>query len=183
MVFSSPLFLFLFLPLVLVAHLVAGRSLRNVVLLAGSLLFYAWGEPALVVVMLASIAINHALVAWIDRTRGTGSDRLAVGVSIAVNIGILAVFKYAGWLWDTTYFLLHAIGASTQILGARPHIRLPIGISFFTFHALSAVIDVYRGTVRVRRSLVDFALYISCFPQLIAGPIIRYHDVADQLAA
>jgi alginate O-acetyltransferase complex protein AlgI len=182
MVFSSPLFLFLFLPLILFATWIAGRKLRNAVLLAGSLLFYAWGEPALVVVMIASIAINHSLVAWIDRARGTGRDRLAVGLSIAINIGILAVFKYSGWLWDSASLLLRELGASTQILGARPHVRLPIGISFFTFHALSAVIDVYRGTVRVRRNLIDFALYIACFPQLIAGPIIRYHDVADQIS-
>jgi alginate O-acetyltransferase complex protein AlgI len=181
MVFSSPLFLFLFLPIVLLGYFLAGRRFRNLVLLAGSLLFYAWGEPALVVVMIASIVINHALVAWIDRSRGTGRDRFAVGLSIAVNIGILAVFKYAGWLWDSASLLLSEVGASAQILGVRPHVRLPIGISFFTFHALSAVIDVYRGTVRVRRNLIDFALYIACFPQLIAGPIIRYHDVADQI--
>jgi alginate O-acetyltransferase complex protein AlgI len=181
MVFSSPLFLFLFLPLVLLTYLLVGPRLRNTLLLVASLVFYAWGEVVLVLVMLGSILVNHALAVWIQARRGSASARIAVGIAVAANIGCLGIFKYAGWLWDSAAGLLGALGLTPALLGARPDIELPIGISFFTFQALSAVIDVYRSEGYVHRSPLNFALYVACFPQLIAGPIVRYQDVVDQL--
>ncbi len=181
MVFSSPVFLFCFLPAVLVLYLLAGRHGRNLVLLNASLFFYAWGEKQLVLIMLGSILGNHALAVWVQATRGTGRARLALGISVVANIGLLAFYKYAGWLWDNATWLLSLLGLSPELLGSRPEIELPIGISFFTFQAWSAVIDVYRGEATVRKSPLDFGLYVSCFPQLIAGPIVRYRDVAEQI--
>jgi alginate O-acetyltransferase complex protein AlgI len=180
MVFSSPLFLFLFLPLVLLGYLLAGPRGRNLLLLAASLLFYAWGEEVLVLVMIGSILVNHALAVWIQASRGRPGARAALALAVVANIGCLGVYKYAGWLWDSLAALLTLLGAPPDVLGARPQIELPIGISFFTFQALSAVIDVYRGDA-VSRSPLNFALYVACFPQLIAGPIVRYKDVVEQL--
>jgi len=181
MVYSSPLFLFLFLPLVLLGYWLAGRRGRNLLLLAASLLFYAWGEDVLVLVMIGSISVNYALARWIEAARGGAGARWAMGLAVVANIGCLSVYKYAGWMWDNATALLALVGAPPGLLGERPHIELPIGISFFTFHALSALIDVYRREASVTRNPLDFGLYIACFPQLVAGPIIRYHDVVDQL--
>lgn len=181
MVYSSPLFLFLFLPLVLLGYLLAGRAGRNAFLLAASLLFYAWGEELLVFVMIGSIAVNYVLARWIEAARDGPGGRWAMALAVVVNIGCLSFYKYAGWLWDNATALLALVGVPTGLLGERPQIALPIGISFFTFHALSALIDVYRREATVTRSPLDFGLYIACFPQLVAGPIIRYHDVVGQL--
>jgi alginate O-acetyltransferase complex protein AlgI len=175
MVFSSPVFVFLFLPLVLALYYVLPAKLRgprNGVLLLFSLLFYAWGEPVYILLMLLSIGLNYLF----GRLLGKDKHRKTVLViACMVNIGLLIVFKYTGLLLESFNALL---GASLPV----PEIRLPIGISFFTFQALSYVIDVYRGTTQPQRSLPALALYISLFPQLIAGPIVRYHDVAEQIA-
>lgn len=179
MVFSSPLFLFAFLPLVLAVYFAAPRVLRNSVLLAASLLFYAWGEPAFAVVMLTSIALNYLAGLAIDAARGTRWQSHAVFWSVAANLGILGYYKYAGFLldqlnWGLTNFGLH---------GIRFHpVLLPLGISFFTFQSISYLVDVHRGETDVQRNPVRLALYIALFPQLIAGPIVRYHDVAGQIA-
>ena len=195
MLFSSTLFLFRFLPLVLLLHLVLRGRLRNAVLLAASLFFYAWGETLLVSIMLLSIVSNYGFGLWVDRARSSGGrPRLAVGAAVVFNLGLLIVFKYANWIWEN----LQLWGGSTVVpLLAWPDprdpvanalgtpagdLRLPIGISFFTFQAMSYVIDVYRKDVEVQRRLGRFALYVSLFPQLIAGPIVRYRDIALQLA-
>ncbi|MDA7979447.1 MAG: MBOAT family protein [Pirellulales bacterium] len=178
MVFSSPLFLFAFLPLVLTVYFLAPRKLRNLVLLLASLLFYAWGEPAFVLVMLASIAWNYIAGLAVHLTRKTAASKTVLAIAIAVNLGVLAYYKYAGFLLDQLNWALTGLG----VHGVRYHsILLPLGISFFTFQSISYLIDVFRGEANVQRNPINLALYIALFPQLIAGPIVRYHDVAVQI--
>jgi alginate O-acetyltransferase complex protein AlgI len=176
MLFSSPVFLFLFLPLALAGCALAPRALRNAWLLVASLVFYAWGQPAFALVMLASIAVNWALGLAVERSSPLGA-RLAVAAAVVFDLGLLALFKYWNFLWDN----LEALFPGLERFPAAP-IPLPIGISFFTFQALSYVIDVARRDARAQKSPLDFGLYIALFPQLIAGPIVRYRDVAEQLA-
>ena len=178
MVFSSPVFLFLFLPVVLGVYFLLPRGLRNLWLLATSLIFYAWGEPRFVLVMLASIGANYLLALLIARSAGAVRRRAFLALAVAANIGLLVVFKYADFLVANLNAVLEALRFAPLSL---PAIALPIGISFFTFQALSYVVDVYRREVPVQRNPLDLGLYIALFPQLIAGPIVRYHDVAQQI--
>lgn len=176
MVFSSLIFLYLFLPLCLAVYsCVRGLTAKNVVLVLFSLLFYAWGEPVYVLLLVASASFNYAMGLWMGRLTGHPKGRkLALVLAAAVNLGALAVFKYAGLL----------VGTFNQLTGLSlpvPAIALPIGISFYTFQALSYVVDVYRDQVKVQRSWLKFLLYISLFPQLIAGPIVRYADIEAQM--
>jgi alginate O-acetyltransferase complex protein AlgI len=199
MVFSSPLFVFQFLPIVLGVYFLLGRSLRNTWLLAASLLFYAWGEPVIVLIMLVSIAANWGFGWWVDTAREKGGGRGVIALAAVFNIGLLVFFKYADWMWAGLGELLHAVGLASSvwptiassfpadswlrdvIVDAHGKIRLPIGISFFTFQAFSYVIDVYRREGRLQKNPFDIALYVAFFPQLIAGPIVRYRDVAQQI--
>ncbi|MBL8861465.1 MAG: MBOAT family protein [Planctomycetes bacterium] len=201
MLFSSQVFLFAFLPLVLAVHWAAPRAARNAWLLAASLLFYAWEEPVVVLVMLASTAMNYAFGLWVERARGTARSRVVLWLAIAANLSLLVAFKYADWLWRGLSSLLLLAGVLDErlpLLGSHlaadswvrdaflnpdDTIRLPIGISFFTFQALSYVVDVHRRDAPVQRNPLHVALYIALFPQLIAGPIVRYLDVAGQLVA
>ncbi len=178
MIFCSPVFLFLFLPLVLGLYFLLRPDLRNVVLLAASLIFYLWGEKIFVLVLLGSITANYWLGWWIDRARAPWHARLAVSAAVLVNLGLLGTFKYANFLVDNLNLLLAPLHFDPVKLDP---VHLPLGISFFTFHALSYVIDVYRREVPALKNPVNFALYISFFPQSIAGPIVRYNDVAGQL--
>lgn len=178
MVFSSPIFLFLFLPITLGVYFVLPRRARNIWLLGTSLVFYGWGEPKFVLVMLASIIINFLLALWIDRTRDQGRARLPLIAAVVANIGLLAIFKYTDFLTENLNVLLAGLHVPRLAL---PEIALPIGISFFTFQALSYVIDVYRREAPVQRNPLNIGLYIALYPQLIAGPIVRYHDVARQI--
>jgi alginate O-acetyltransferase complex protein AlgI len=178
MVFSSPIFVFLFLPLTGLLYFLAPRAARNALLLAASLVFYAWGEQLFVFVMLASVALNWLFGLALEKFRGPGAARLVVAGAVAVNIGLLGFYKYSGF-FVAQFNALTARGGWPAVNFDAPH--LPLGISFFTFHALSYVIDVYRRDAEAQRNPVDFALYIAFFPQLIAGPIIRYHDICDQL--
>lgn len=176
MVFSSAIFLFAFLPIVLLLYCLSGQRLKNGTLLAASLLFYAYGEPKFVFVMLASIVLNYAFAMLIELP-GYGSKRWRrdwLLAALACDLGILFVFKYLN-------FFGHMVGKALHIDLQLPSIALPIGISFFTFQALSYVVDVYRGTTRVQRNPFSLALYISFFPQLIAGPIVRYSTIAEQI--
>ena len=172
MLFSSPVFLFVFLPAVLLGYyLLRGQKARNLLLLAASLLFYAWGEPVYVFLMLFSILANYLLGLLIQARRGAKGPLI---LAAALNLGILFFFKYL----DFTIENLNALfGLSLTKVG----LSLPIGISFFTFQALSYCIDVYRGTAELQRNVLDLGLYISFFPQLIAGPIVRYNSVAEQI--
>lgn len=185
MVFSEPVFLFIFLPLLLGLYFLPGpfRRLRNPLLLIASLFFYAWGEKIFVLMMVASILFNYFAGLWIGREKQAGkTGKLPVTVGIIGNLAFLGVFKYADFFVANLNSLLEAVGA-TGLTMDQPEIALPIGISFFTFQAMSYVIDVYRGNADVQRKPVDIALYISLFPQLIAGPIVRYKDVAEQIVS
>jgi len=180
-VFSSPSFLFVFLPLAMALYF-AGRGMaaRNLTLLLLSLAFYAWGEPVMVLVMLGSIGFNFVAARAIDGQAGRA--RLwTLWAAIAVNLSALAVFKYADFLADDLEALLRALGGP-HLGMKRGQIALPLGISFFTFHALSYLIDVYRRRFPANASLRQIALYIAFFPQLIAGPIVRYKTIARRLA-
>ena len=178
-VFSSLIFLYLFLPACLILYFcVRGVKAKNVVLLAFSLVFYAWGEPVYVLLMVGSAALNYAMGLAMGLLDEGGKDpkfkKLLLIAAVVVNLLVLGVFKYAG-LFVSTFNQL------TGLTVPVPKIALPIGISFFTFQAMTYVIDVYRGEVKVQQSYVKFLLYISMFPQLIAGPIVRYADIEAQL--
>jgi len=172
MVFSSTLFLFIFLPLLLAVYYFIREKYRNVVLLIASLIFYAWGEPKNILVMLLSIVVNYYLGLAIEKWINKG--KIFLILAIIYDLGMLFVFKYLNFTVDTWNRLT---GSSVNI--AR--IALPIGISFYTFQILSYVVDVYRGSVKAQRNIINLALYISLFPQLIAGPIVRYIDVEKQI--
>lgn len=178
MVFSSLVFLFGFLPIVLAAYFVAPRGWRNAVLLVASLLFYAWGELGYVVLMLVSATLNYGFGLWVDAARSRTSSKWAVGLAVAANLGMLAWFKYASFLAASLQPLLATLGMPDVYLDP---VHLPIGISFFTFQAMSYVIDVHREDAPVERNPFRVALYISLFPQLIAGPIVRFKQIADEL--
>lgn len=176
MVFSSTIFLCVYLPLVLLGYYICPKKGRNLFLLIVSLVFYAWGEPKYVFLMIFSILINYVFGRLMDKNRGRQKRmKLMLVLSVVIDIGLLSVFKYT----DFVITNINAIfGSSFDLL----NIALPIGISFYTFQAMSYTIDVYRDDVRVQKNLIDFGMYITMFPQLIAGPIVRYADVQDQLA-
>lgn len=179
MVFSSVFFLFLFLPVTLILYFNVGIKLRNLVLLIASLVFYTWGEVGYVLLMLFSICINWIFGLLIDEAKGTPKKcKLFLGIGVALNLIPLAFFKYGNFFFDN--LSRFGFDSLAQTLGAEK-IHLPIGISFFTFQAISYIVDVYRNTANVQRKPINLALYISLFPQLIAGPIVRYHDVAEQI--
>ncbi len=179
MVFSSITFLFYFLPIFLAFYFLTPTIKgKNVVTLAFSLLFYAWGEPRFVLVLLFSIVFNFFAALIIDDRDGA-ARRVALAVAVAGNLLVLALFKYANFVTGNLAALLTPFGFAV----AKTNIALPLGISFFTFHCLSYIIDIYRRRFRANRDPIDVALYISLFPQLVAGPIVRYKTVARQLDA
>jgi alginate O-acetyltransferase complex protein AlgI len=178
MVFSSLEFLLAFLPITLILYFIVPLRWRNAVLLAVSLVFYGWGEPVYVFLMCATIAIDYAAGFVVDRYKKRGdmrSAKAAMIVSIALNLAVLAFFKYWDFIAEALRVVPFLSGLPTLGLG------LPIGISFYTFQSLSYVIDVYRGDGAVQKNLAAFGAYVTLFPQLIAGPIVRYRDVDDQL--
>ena len=178
MVFSSLTFLFLFFPIVIGVYYLCPRALRNLWLLAASLLFYAWGEPVYIRLMVASILFNYLCglgVAALQKREKKGIAKALLILCIVGNIGALGVFKYADLLIGT----INGIAGSHLAL---LELALPIGISFYTFQALSYVIDVYRGTVAAQKNPITFGTYIALFPQLIAGPIVQYKTVEEQLS-
>ncbi|TCI77791.1 MBOAT family protein [Exiguobacterium sp. SH0S1] len=175
MLFSSTIFLFVFLPLTLFIYYVSPRFLKNTILLIASLLFYAWGEPVYTFVMITSIIMNYTFGLLVDRYReDIKIAKWLVGAMVLGNVLLLSVFKY-------TSFIIENVNAVFRLGLTDPMIPLPIGVSFFTFQAMSYVIDVYRKEGKVQRNPLDLALYISLFPQLIAGPIVRYQTVADEI--
>jgi alginate O-acetyltransferase complex protein AlgI len=178
MVFSSLIFLFLFLPATLTTYFLLGARARNLVLLLASLLFYAWGEGGYVLVMLISIALNFAVGLALSRCPRRRPQQYILAAGIAANLGILIFYKYAGFIVENINVVANALHLPLLVLNA---VHLPIGISFFTFQAISYIVDVYRKTSDAQKNPLHLGLYIALFPQLIAGPIIRYHDVAQQL--
>lgn len=175
MVFSSVVFLFRFLPIFMICYYLVPRRMRNFILLIGSLFFYAWGEPVYVLLMLFSTVSDYIHGILIDRFRGKRSAKVFLVSSILINLLVLGFFKYAD-------FLIAAVNgaAGTQI--PLFNLPLPIGISFYTFQTMSYTIDVYRGEAKVQKNLLDFGVFVTMFPQLIAGPIVKYKQVAQQLS-
>ncbi len=174
MVFSSVVFLFRFLPLFFILYyLVPGRG-KNIVLFLGSLFFYAWGEPVYVLLMLFSTVTDYFHGRLLGRFRGKGAAKAILLSSVLVNLTVLCFFKYADFLIQT---INSAAGTSFPLLA----LPLPIGISFYTFQTMSYTIDVYRGEAKVQKNLLDFGVYVAMFPQLIAGPIVKYRDVESRL--
>ena len=178
MVFSSPVFLFIFLPVLLAVYFAARPGLRNPILLLASLFFYIWGEGNYVAVLLASIAFNYIFGLLLERFTGRIAAASILTVAVVGNLALIAAYKYPNFLVDNLNLLIVPMGYKAITLAP---VHLPLGISFFTFQALSYVVDVYRKDVAAQRNLVDFALYKTLFPQLIAGPIVRYRDVAAEL--
>ncbi len=183
MVFSTPIFLFGFLPLILLFYYASPNRAKNIVLLIGSLIFYSWGEVFYVMIMVVSIISNHAFGILISKNKNSlifhqDLGRILLGLSVAINMMLLCTFKYANFIVDN-------INISFEWMNLDPikiaPIHLPLGISFFTFQAISYLVDVYRKETPAQKNIFNLALYISSFPQLIAGPIVRYHYVAAQI--
>ncbi len=174
MLFSSVPFLFYFLPAALILYFLVPGRFKNFILLLASLFFYAWGEPKYVLLMLVSIAQGYLFGLLVEKHRGEKASKLFLALSVLVSLGLLGYFKYAD-------FFLSSVNAVTGLSLPLLKLSLPIGISFYTFQVLSYVIDVYRGETAAQKSFIDLAAYVSLFPQLIAGPIVRYSDVAGQL--
>jgi alginate O-acetyltransferase complex protein AlgI len=179
MVFSSIIFLFLFLPATLLLNLVAGPRLRNTVLLVLSLVFYAWGEGIYVLMMLGSITLNYLFGLLIGWARTAEGRKALLALAVVLNLLPLFYFKYTVFVLENAARFLALLHVD-HALNLDP-IHLPIGISFFTFQALSYIVDVYRKTVTPQKNILDMGLFIALFPQLIAGPIVRYHDIAREL--
>lgn len=172
MLFSSMTFIFLFMPIVCATYLLAKKSLQNTLLLIASLIFYAWGGPNYLAIMLLTILINYTGALYIDRTQT--HKKAFLTLTVIANLGILIYFKYCAFLIENINGLLPYDLPLLEVI-------MPIGISFYTFQAMSYVIDVYRGEVKAQRNIYKLALYISLFPQLVAGPIVKYHDVDHQI--
>lgn len=178
MLFSSLIFLYSFLPLLLLALLLLPRTWHNACLLLASLLFYAWGGVSYTAILAASILLNYGFGRWIAASTKRGKARTVLILGVTLNLIILIGFKYTLFFLAQLNIGLEAFGKETLPL---PKILLPLGISFFTFQGISYLVDVYRGTTQVQKRLDRLGLYIALFPQLIAGPIVRYQDLAGQL--
>ena len=174
MLFSSIPFLYYFLPSVLILYFLVPKKLKNTVLLISSLVFYGWGEPKYVIMMVASIIIGFVSGLLIEATNEKSKKKLILTINIIINLGFLGFFKYSNFFIEN---FNNVTGLSFKLL----NVALPIGISFYTFQILSYAVDVYRGTVKAQKKLINLATYITMFPQLIAGPIVRYSDIVDSL--
>lgn len=172
MLFSSMTFIYMFLPIVLLLYLVTKKELHNPILLVASIIFYAWGEPKYLAIMLLTIIINYYGAISIEKFQN--HKKICLVTTIIVNLSFLVYFKYFNFLIENCNSLFQSNINALNII-------MPIGISFYTFQALSYVVDVYRGEVKAQKDFYKLALYICLFPQLVAGPIVKYHDVADQI--
>ena len=178
MVFSSNIFLLYFLPIFLLAYFITPQKFRNYTLLLFSLVFYAYGAPDFVLILVASCILNYFVVRWMAATVTQRKRKLVCALSILISLGLLLYFKYANFFVDNLNALL---GLAHRDAIPWVKVALPIGISFFSFQSVTYTIDVYRGTSQPSRKLTDYVLYIMMFPQLIAGPIVRYSTVAQQI--
>lgn len=175
MVFSSLLFLFVFLPVVFLLYFLSPRRMKNLVLFLTSLVFYAWGEPVYIVIMLISTVTDYSFGLLLDKPEWGPRRRKAIVVaSVIVNLALLSYFKYAD-------FLINNVNAWLGTDIPLTELALPIGISFYTFQSMSYIIDVYRGTAKAQRNWIDFGTFVALFPQLVAGPIVQYNTLAEQL--
>ncbi len=174
MVFSSMIFLWAFLPIVLLLYFISNDKMKNIILLLASLIFYSWGEPKYVFLMIASIIANYIFGILIDKFRK--KDKLILVIAILFNLGLLGFFKY----YNFAALNINKLFASNVL--SYKDIILPIGISFYTFQILSYVIDLYRKEIKVQKNIINLALYVSFFPQLIAGPIVKYKDIEKEIS-
>ena len=175
MVFASLLFIFLFLPANLVLYyLTKDKNYRNWILVVFSLFFYAWGEPVWIIIMIISATVDYFNALAIERFRGTPWAKLGLISSVVINLGLLFLFKYSGFLYENINLVF---GLNLDI----PSFTLPIGISFYTFQTISYVIDVYRGEVQAQKSYMKFTMFVSLYHQLVAGPIVRYSHIAHEI--
>ena len=177
MVFSSLLFLFRFLPIVFLVYVITPKKLKNFVLYLASLIFYAWGEPKYVVLMIFSTVVDFIHGDLVYRFKKKGNIKAArcfVASSAIINLGLLGYFKYSG-------LIIESLGAVLKKDFTIPDIALPIGISFYTFQTMSYTIDIYRGKCKPQKNIIDFGAYVALFPQLIAGPIVSYHQIDQEL--
>lgn len=175
MVFSSTVFLFIFLPAVLIINFLLRHDYRNIFLLVVSLFFYAWGEGILVLLMIVSTCVNYLAGLGISYFKNRVLVKATLGLAITINLLFLIYYKYLNFIFDTFPFLSSLFAVNTS------SIILPIGISFYTFHAISYLVDIYRKGLPGQKNFFDLGLYIAFFPQLVAGPIVRYSDIVDQL--
>ncbi len=174
MVFSSLTFLYFFMPVVLIVYMLASKRTKNLVLLISGLIFYAWGEPVYIWVMMVSSFVDFYAGIFMSRTRKESHRKFALIISMIVDLGFLFVFKYSG-------FVVNSINSLIGTSFAVPDLPLPIGISFYTFQSMSYTIDVYNKKVNVQKSFIKYLTYVSLFPQLVAGPIVRYDDIANEI--
>ncbi|MCI8309895.1 MAG: MBOAT family protein [Clostridia bacterium] len=174
MVFSSTVFLFYFLPIVLFIYYIVPKKFKNIVLLIFSIIFYAYGEPKFIFIMIFSIVFTYIFGILINKYKNTKYSKIILIISICFNLGILIYFKYIDFIIENINLWL---SSKIDLL----YVLLPIGISFYTFQTISYLIDLYRGKVEVQKNFLNLALYVSLFPQLIAGPIVRYKDIKEQL--
>ena len=175
MVFSSLIFIYFFLPLSLLGYfLIPSMKGKNFILLIFSLLFYAWGEPIWITLLLFSSVVNYFMALFISNHRGTLNSKIALLVSICINIGLLMTFKYADFFVENTNMIFGTVFT-------KPGITLPLGISFYTFLSLSYTLDVHRGNIQVQKSFLNFMVYVTMFPHLVAGPIVRYSEIQDTI--
>ena len=175
MLFSSMTFVFMFLPIVCATYLLARKELQNYILLIASILFYAWGEPRYLAIMILTILVNYIGANYISRSHNAMHRKLLLIATIVVDLSFLFYFKYFNFVMDNINQLFHTHINFIDVV-------MPIGISFYTFQALSYVVDVYRNEVKAQRDIYKLALYITLFPQLVAGPIVKYHDVDEQIS-
>ncbi|MDR0944155.1 MAG: MBOAT family protein [Ruminococcus sp.] len=175
MVFSSLVFLFFFLPITMIVYFLSGKKLKNIVLLVSGLVFYAWGEPVYVLIMITSAAIDYFAGRLLDKYSDNDKlRRVFLLVSVVMNLGLLAVFKYSS-------FFIGIVNDLTIFDLKDPKLPLPIGISFYTFQSMSYTIDLYRRQINVQKKFSSFLCYVTLFPQIVAGPIVRYADVANEI--
>lgn len=176
MIFSSITFLYCFLPIVIILYTIAPRKLKNVVILLSSIVFYGWGEPRYLLLMIATILIGYGLGILVEMMNSKAAKNVLVAFLVVLSLGILGYFKYANFFISS---INEAIHGNISLL----NVALPLGISFYTFQMMSYVIDVYRGDVKAQKNIITLAVYITMFPQLIAGPIVRYKDIEIALTS
>jgi alginate O-acetyltransferase complex protein AlgI len=180
MVFSSVLFLLYFLPIFLLIYHIVPKSWKNYIILFASIVFYAWGAPKFLFVILVAIIITFYLVGLLYKAKDRKRKRLFSTIAIVLNLGLLAYFKYANFFIDSVNYLISSFGFSPM---KWIEIALPIGISFYTFHSITYIIDAYRNVHKPFSKLSDFAIYIMAFPHMVAGPIVRFNTIADQITS
>lgn len=179
MLFSSPIFLFYFLPAVIVLHFLLPMRFKNVMLLIASLIFYAWGEPILVFLMISSIIFNFFYGNFLNKYKSTHKYTLPVG--ILINLLPLMLFKYGDFFVVNLNTLISSVGMTYAF--PETGFLLPVGISFYTFQTISYLVEIVRGTIRSSNNFINFALYVTFFPQLVAGPIVRYAQISKELVS